>query len=190
MRPLTRRAPEIFHRYILHLDVVVRTTHEEDLALLEWFGMFTPHRELIREAFERQERGEVVMLVAEVNGFPAGQAWVDLERSADVSAGYIWAMRVLPMLQRKGVGTRLLEAVEEAIAARGLRQAEIGVEKDNTGALRLYERAGYRVVNELHETYEFLTPEGALVRVPVDQWILRKVLVPVIPSKPGREMGR
>jgi ribosomal protein S18 acetylase RimI-like enzyme len=175
---LKRAPPEVFHRYSLHLDVVVRTAHAEDLKRLEWFGMFTPHRSLIREAYERQEEGEVVMLVAEVNGFPAGQAWVDLVRREMISAGYIWAMRVIPILQRKGVGTRLLQAAEEAMRARGLTRSEIGVEKDNPGARRLYERAGYRVVHEEYDEYEFLTPQGVLRRVPVDQWILRKSLRP------------
>lgn len=168
--------PEVFDRYTLPLEVVIRTTREEDLQGLEWFGMFTAHRALIREAFERQGRGEVVMLVAEVNGFPAGQVWVDLVRKAVLSVGYVWALRVLPVFQGQGIGTRLLAAAEEAIRARGLAAAEIGVEKDNPGARRLYERVGYRVAYELYEEYEYTTPEGVPMRVPVDQWMMRKPL--------------
>jgi GNAT superfamily N-acetyltransferase len=168
--------PEVFDRYILPLEVVIRTTREEDLEGLEWFGMFTPHRKLIREAFERQERGEVVMLVAEVNGFPAAQAWVDLARKAVLSVGYLWAVRVLPAFQGKGIGTRLLAAAEEVVRARGLAAVEIGVEKDNPAARRLYERVGYHVAREEYEEYEYTTPEGARMRIPVDQWMMRKAL--------------
>lgn len=167
---------EILDRYTLPIEVVIRTTREEDLDGLEWFGMFTPHRELIREAFRRQQCGEVVMLVAEVNGFPAGQAWIDLTRHAAASVGMVWAVRVLPLLQHKGLGTRLLAAAEEVIRARGLAVAEIGVEKHNPGARRLYERVGYRVTREEYEEYEYTTPDGARMRVPLDQWILRKTL--------------
>jgi hypothetical protein len=52
-------APEIFHSYILPLEMVIRGTHDEDLEELEWCGPFTHHRGLIREVYERQERGEV-----------------------------------------------------------------------------------------------------------------------------------
>ncbi len=167
---------EVIDRFDLPLEVVVRATREDDLPELEWFGMFTPHRALIREAFERQQQGEVVMLTAEVNGFPAGQAWVDLTRKAAVSVGYVWAVRVLPVFRGKGIGTRLLAAVEQVLRERGYAWAEIGVEKDNPGARRLYERVGYGVSYELCEEYEYTTPEGEQVRVPVDQWMMRKEL--------------
>jgi hypothetical protein len=52
-------APEIFHSYILPLEMVIRGTHDEDLEELEWCGLFTHPRELIREVYEGQERGEV-----------------------------------------------------------------------------------------------------------------------------------
>lgn len=163
-------------RHALRLELVIRTCREEDLPRLEWFGMFTPHRELIRDAYDRQERGEVAMLVADVNGFPVGQVWVDFVRRAADSMGTIWALRVLPPLQGKGIGTRLLAAAERVIRARGREAAEIGVEKDNPGARRVYERAGYRVVREEYEEYEYTTPDGTRIRVPVDEWILRKSL--------------
>jgi ribosomal protein S18 acetylase RimI-like enzyme len=167
---------EICDRYTLPLEVVIRTTREEDLEGLEWFGLFTPHRELIREAYRRQERREVVMLLAEVNGFPAGQVWVDFVRDAALSMGYVWAVRVLPVFRRKGIGTRLLAAAETAILARGLGAAVIGVEKDNPGARGLYERLGYEVAYQAYEEYDYTTPEGTRIRVLLDQWIMRKSL--------------
>lgn len=172
------RAPDVLHRYILPLEVVVRTTREEDLPGLEWFGLFTGHRELIREAYDRQERGEVVMLLAEVNDFPAAQAWVDLERRAAASTGYIWAVRVNPVFQGQGMGSRVLAAAEDVIRDHGFHAAELGVEKDNPGARRLYERAGYHVTHDAYEEYEFTDEEGEPVRVPVDQWVMRKPLIP------------
>jgi ribosomal protein S18 acetylase RimI-like enzyme len=168
--------PEILSRHPLDLEVVIRSSREEDLPLLEWFGMFTSHRQLIRDAFERQQQGEVVMLLAELDGFPAGQAWVDFTRHAATSAGRIWALRVMPPLHGRGIGTRLLAAAETMIRARGLAAAEIGVEKDNPGARRLYERVGYRIARDEYLEYDYTTPDGARECVPVDQWILRKAL--------------
>jgi ribosomal protein S18 acetylase RimI-like enzyme len=166
----------ILARHTLHLAVTVRVCQENDLLALEWFGMFTPHRQLIREAYELQQIGGVVMLVAELNGFPAGQLWIDFVRHAAASVGSIWALRVLPPLQRTGIGTQLLAAAETVIRERGRAAAEIGVEKDNPRARCLYERVGYHLVREEYEEYDYITPDGAQMRVPVDQWILRKPL--------------
>ena len=170
-------APEIFHSYILPLEVVIRGTHEEDLEELEWCGLFTHHRELIREAYERQERGEVVMLVAEVNNSPVAQVWVDLRRRAVASAGFIWAVRVNPLFRSQGIGGKMLTEAEEVIRSNGLEAAELGVEKDNPGARSLYERAGYRVLNSAYEEYEYTDETGERALVAVDQWIMRKPLV-------------
>src|SRR5947208_11574768 len=79
--------------------IQLRVCERRDLRELEWFGMFTPHRALIEEAFARQLRGEVVMGVADLAGFPVGQVWVDLARKRDQGTGIIWAIRVIPFLQ-------------------------------------------------------------------------------------------
>lgn len=159
----------------LALPVVLRECRADDLEALEWFGMFTAHRALIRDAWERHRAGENVMLVAEANGFPIGQAWIDLARHADESAGLLWAVRVFPIFQGMGIGARLLDAAEEVLAARGFRWALIGVEKHNAGAHRLYLRQGYEPWGELRESYAY-TPPGAdaPVEVPLDEWLLRK----------------
>ena len=56
----------------------IRLCREADLPQLEWFGMYSEHREIIRSTYESQERGETAMLVADLNGFPAGQVWINL----------------------------------------------------------------------------------------------------------------
>lgn len=159
----------------LELPVLIRQAREDDLEALEWFGMFTPHRELIRDAYRRQCAGENLMLLAEANRFPIGQAWLDLARHADESTGLLWAVRVFPIFQGLGIGARLLDAAEEALAARGYRWALIGVEKHNEAARRLYLRQGYAPHGELRESYTF-TPPGAdaPVEVEIDEWMLRK----------------
>jgi ribosomal protein S18 acetylase RimI-like enzyme len=163
-------------RFEVTAEVVLRRARREDLRPLEWFGRYTPHREIIRSAFEAQERGENLMLLAEMNGFPIAQAWVDLERGAERGIGLLWAVRVLPPLRGLGLGSRLIRAAEAALRERGFRCAEIGVEKGNTAARRLYERLGYRVHRELEEEYEFTPPGGTRVTVPVDEWMMRKPL--------------
>lgn len=161
----------------LRLPVVIREAREDDLEGLEWFGMFTAHREIIRDAWRRHGAGENLMIVAEMNGHPVGQAWIDLARHGDERMGLLWAVRVIPFLQGLGIGARLLDAAEQALAARGFRWALIGVEKWNEDARRLYLRQGYAPWGELCESYTY-TPPGAdaPVQVRIDEWMLRKEL--------------
>lgn len=160
---------------VVELPVRIRPCRESDLEALEWFGMFTAHRKLIRDAWERHLAGDNVMLVAEANRFPVGQVWIDLARHGDESAGLLWAVRVFPLLQGLGIGGRLLDAAEETLADRGYRWALIGVEKHNEGAYRLYRRRGYAPWSELRESYAYVPPGSDVpIEIEIDEWLLRK----------------
>ncbi|MCU7494850.1 MAG: hypothetical protein HF314_17305 [Ignavibacteria bacterium] len=87
------------------LSIRFRACRASDLPNLEWFGMFYNHRNIIRESFRRHTAGENYMIVAEVNSFPIGQVWIDMKKKRLANTGIIWALRVLPPLQRLGIGT-------------------------------------------------------------------------------------
>lgn len=137
----------LFEPVELRVSARIRPCREDDLTTLEWFGLFAPDRPLIRETFDASLRGQAVMLVAEVNGVASGQVWIDLSRARIDRTGVIWALRVFPCLQNLGLGSRLLQAAEHVIRARGLPRAELQVERDNPAA-RLYRRLGYQLVGE------------------------------------------
>jgi ribosomal protein S18 acetylase RimI-like enzyme len=59
---------------------------------------------------------------------------------------YISNLGVLPQLQGQGIGSRLLNFAERQARAAGLSRLSLCVDMDNTGAQRLYERTGFRVV--------------------------------------------
>lgn len=174
--------PRAMRRAAVVGEVSIRLCRAEDLAQLEWFGMYTHHREILQDTFARHLRGEVVMLVAELNDFPVGQAWLDLLKRRAEGVGYIWAVRVFPLLRNLGIGGLLMSSAEEELRERGFAMAEIGVEKDNLDARRLYERRGYTLYRALKEEYGYTTPQGESGWHVVDQWILRKRL-----EAPGRE---
>lgn len=161
-------------RFELALPVRLRACAEADLPALECGGAYTHHRELIAAAFRRQQAGAVVMIVAEAGGALAGQIWVDLERRRGSGVGFLWALRVAPWIEGRGLGTRLLAAAERVVAAAGLGAAEIGVEVSNAGALRLYERRGYARVERITERYGYTPPGCGPETVTLDEWILRK----------------
>jgi ribosomal protein S18 acetylase RimI-like enzyme len=170
-RHLAQEPTELRERFSLTLDVHIRGCRSNDLRDLEWFGMFSAaaDRAAIESAYRRHLAGEEVFLVADANHFPVGQVWVDLTTKRPERTGVIWALRVLPCLQGLGIGTRLIGAAEQAMKARGHATSELGVEKDNPRAQRLYERLGYRVVGENHESDD---ERGGFW-----EWIMTKPLV-------------
>jgi ribosomal protein S18 acetylase RimI-like enzyme len=170
------QARETTH-YIIPLAVTIRRCAEQDLPALEWYGLFSGHREIIRSAYDAQCRGDGQMLVADVNGFPAGQVWIDLARYRAQRIGVLWAVRVYPFLCSLGIGRRLVEVAEQRLRALGYVGAELGVERDNRAARRLYERLGYVVEREARVAFSYTPPWGnAPVTEELDQLVMRKRL--------------
>lgn len=163
--------------FTVPLEVEIRSCVADDLPNLEWYGLFTRDRHIIDEAYDRQTSGKGLMLLAAANGFPVGQAWIDFAARPDErGVAVIWAVRVFPFLQGAGIGARLLAAAEDAIRRRGFHVAELGVEKDNPRARKLYERLGYRLYREMVDELTGDDRNGDPVVQPVDQWMLRKDL--------------
>ena len=112
------------------------------------------------------------MLVADVNGHPVGQVWIELAALRSRSTGWLWAVRVFPWFERLGVGRLLIRGAEQALQRRGLRYAELAVDKQNP-ASGFYERLGYRGVGSMYE--EHYSEDGTAAHIP--QWVYRKELV-------------
>jgi len=127
------------------LDVSIREIVDADLeGLHDWYG---PARDdSFRRSFERHRLGEVVYLVALLDGKPVGHLGIDLVRVH--GAALLWQFGVLPSLQSRGIGTVMIAEAERAIAKNGFRIAEIGAETDNPRARALYERLGYVLITE------------------------------------------
>lgn len=85
---------------------------------------------------------------------PVGAAWVRLMTANDPGYGFVeaatpeLAMGVLRAWRGQGVGSRLLHALIAAARKQGLPSLSLSVEPDNY-ARRLYERVGFRQVNEM-----------------------------------------
>lgn len=160
---------------LIELDVSFRLARADDLAALEWMGLFTRQSAIIADAFTAQERGDGAMLLALTGGFPVGQAWLDFARAGSASCPRIWAVRVFPPMQGAGLGTRLMTEAEDIAVARGAVAVEVGVEWDNDGGRRLYQRLGYRPVGAERERIDYAF-EGYEMVMDIDQQVLRKAL--------------
>ena len=85
---------------------------------------------------------------------PVGAAWLRLFPESDPGYGFVDAatpelsMGVVQAWRGRGVGSCLLDALIAAAREEGLASLSLSVEPDN-GARRLYERVGFRQVDEV-----------------------------------------
>ncbi len=59
--------------------------------------------------------------------------------------GWIYAMAVAPSHRRRGIGTRLMAAIERALVALGCPKINLQVRADNLEVVSFYKRVGYEL---------------------------------------------
>jgi len=106
-----------------------------------------------RSRIERQFAGEVLYLIAWDGREPLGHAlvvWAGAShrevKAAIEDCPEVDDIFVAERSRSQGVGTALIAAAEDAVAARGFDRIGLAVGRDNTRALALYERLGYEPV--------------------------------------------
>ncbi len=138
------------------LQPVWRALYEHHIAL-------TPHlhdrTRSFEHAWEARQRIEAERLAREPDSFVlaaregdryVGYAFVRVYSGPDFAASWsasdplaeLAILAVLPDARGKGIGSALLDAVEERLRALGIDDMLIGVITTNTDAMRLYERRG------------------------------------------------
>lgn len=124
----------------------------DDLDTMAWSGG-PGHIKSVEAALQRVGTGEVEYLAVRTpDGTPISKGGIDYKYRD--SAGYMWQLATMPELRRLGIGTHLVQAMEERIRRRGLSTAMLGVEDDNPGAKKLYERLGYKTIGPLEDSWE------------------------------------
>jgi ribosomal protein S18 acetylase RimI-like enzyme len=166
----------VLARVKAEIEVVIRPCEEEDLPALEWMGLYSPHRQIIREAFEAQKRGDALLLLAVSAGFPVAQVFIDLARKREAGVALLWAVRTFYPLQGAGIGRQLMATAESILRNRGIKRAELGVERDNKQAIKFYVQQGWQAAGPLTENVEFSDTDGTLTTVKLEQWLLTKDL--------------
>lgn len=168
------------HSLCLHLQVTFRPAQRDDLPKLEWYGKYTHFRRIFQRTYEEQLRGERLMLLADVNGFPIGQIFIQLVSRDDLWSAhkhaYLYSLRVMDAFQRQGLGSALLREAEAILRERGYVSVSIAAAKDNLAARRLYERHGFQVIAEDAGRWSYVDHEGITHYVNEPCWILEKSL--------------
>lgn len=162
--------------------VQIRLAQLNDLPDLEWGGELAHFRNIFADAYRNSEQGTGLIWIAEI---PAagliGQAIVSLfSKRHDLSNGYnrsyLYGFRVRPEYRNKGVGTLLMEKIEEDLVKRGYRILTLNVAKDNFSALKLYERLGYRIMGSEPGEWTYIDHRGRRHDVREPAWRMEKLL--------------
>ncbi|WP_405901087.1 GNAT family N-acetyltransferase [Streptomyces sp. NBC_00727] len=166
--------PEAVKMVDVVLKLSVRDLVPADLAHCGWSGS-EQHLVGVAKQLERVRLGEVDYLaVCSAADMPLAKGGVDYR--VKEGAGTLWQLAVHPALQSCGVGTLLVEAAEQRIRRRGLRQAELGVEENNPRARALYERLGYVAFDRQPDSWDEKAPDGSLYRYETMCTLMRKDL--------------
>ena len=148
--------------------LVMRPLRAEDVE-----EFFEPgERPLATEWLAKQERGELYVGVAELDGVPIGLRCLDLVAFADERIGYGFGASVRSEWRSRGIGSMIDRHLEEVARARGLHALRSVAAKHNEGAVRWHERQGDRRTGE--KVIGWTEPDGR--EVEVDCWTFEREL--------------
>jgi len=125
----------------------IRPAAADDLERLG--AVFGSERRFFADCLAGQEAGGGVLLVAWVDGWPVGDVFLSRDPDEPKVRRHLPGvptlvhLEVVGRLQRRGIGTALVRAGEDAARRLGHERIALGVGLDNPGARRLYERLGY-----------------------------------------------
>jgi ribosomal protein S18 acetylase RimI-like enzyme len=101
-------------------------------------------------------------VIAIDGGFPAGAAWYRLFPRDRPGYGFVdertpeLAIAVVPNARGKGVGSALLGALLDRARVEGYDRISLSVDRNNAGAIELYERHGFERVREEDDSVTML----------------------------------
>jgi len=104
-------------------------------------------RPIIAAALDSSSRSRLFTLVSDA-GEAVGLVAVEATDGEDPSVAELRYVAVAPSHWGEGLGAELLRAVEQRLQDVGFTRAELWVYTDNSRAVHLYERLGWRGVGE------------------------------------------
>lgn len=131
----------------------VRSALPADLAALLELEQHFPGDRLSRQSFRRLLCSVSAELrVYEEAGQVVGNAVLLYRRNS--TQARIYSLIVHPDCQGRGIARLLLDSIECAAMARACRALCLEVRADNASALRLYQKAGFKVVRQITGYYQ------------------------------------
>lgn len=136
------------------MSIRIALARPEDLdALLALEEAAFPGDRMSRRALARNIGSpSLCFLVARDGKRLIGHALVAFR--AGSTLGRLYSLAVWPSQTGQGLGRKLLAAAERRARARGANRLRLEVRADNEAAIRLYDRAGYRLFARVPDYYE------------------------------------
>jgi ribosomal-protein-alanine acetyltransferase len=112
-----------------------------------------------QEAFTKQELAYLIAdyntigLTALVNGEIAGFAMARVNIRRTIIFGHILTIDVAPAYRRKGIAQKLLQQIEAILKEKSIKECRLEVRENNTAALNLYRKLGYKKIGKLEKYY-------------------------------------
>ncbi len=153
------------------LELTARDIRDVDLTgMSNWASPLTVRQ--IRAAMRREAAKDFVAVFAAANGESVARGEVNYRSRPGM--GEIGSLAVRAELQSLGIGTFLIEVLEERIRAHGLSAAMLSVEDNNPRARALYERLGYVAYGREPDSWDQQTSDGVVYRYETVCTLLRK----------------
>ena len=166
---------------MLH-QIHFRLIRSADLPALEWDGEYVHFRRLYADVYQRSVRGDGLMWVAEyAQAKIVGQLFISFSNRSpnffnEWKRAYIFGFRIRSEYRRQGIGSAMMDWVEHDLLDRGLQIVTLNVAQENTDALRLYKRIGYRVVGYEAGEWSYVDHNGIRQQVIEPAWRMEKHL--------------
>ncbi|WP_405063141.1 GNAT family N-acetyltransferase [Kribbella sp. NBC_01505] len=156
------------------IPLTIRDLTVDDLPML---NEPPAHLTAIAKELNRARQGEVDYLaVCGPNNQPLASGAVDFTKPANGAT--LYQLAVLEPFRSCGIGTVLVEALEQRIIARGIYLAELGIDVASPRPKALYERLGYTVSGTKLGSWDVDAPDGTTTRYETTITLLRKQLLP------------
>jgi ribosomal protein S18 acetylase RimI-like enzyme len=162
--------------------VFIRKAKKDDLPDLEWNGEYTHFRRLYADTYMLVQQGHAIIWIAEVNSSGLiGQCFVSLKGNrpdlADgISRAYIYGFRIQQQFRNQGIGTMMMETIENDLRGRGFLQVTLNVGLNNLDARRFYDRLDYIVVDSEPGNWSYIDEKGKRRDVHEPAWRMIKDL--------------
>jgi len=160
--------------------VIIRHLGKEDLPDLEWDGEYTHFRRVYSDTHERACKGFALNWVVELENIGIiGQVFIQLKCDRPELADgntrvYMHSFRIKPAFRQSGLGSKLLQVIEEDVHLRGFQFMTLNVALDNVTAQRLYKRNGYKIIAYEPGQWSYPDHHGIWQNVNEPAWRMEK----------------
>jgi len=170
-------------------SIFIRAINREELIQMEWEGEYSCFRRIYEDTYNRMLSGLANIFVSVAgNTHVIGQVCLQYtsqrkELADGKTRAYLFAFRIRPEYRNQGIGSKMLSHVENDLIARGYTYLTLNVAKTNNGAIRLYQRKGFKIVAPEPGRWSYIDHQGNLQHIHEPSWRFMKKISHASPNK-------